>query len=96
MKEKKQKVTQKRTGSFKIKCAFLFLGLFLGIGIYPVLNPSYKKLEPYVNKFYQVCLESAATLLEESSTYISKAQRALKNEIQKKKEDKPPKTIPLT
>ena len=96
MKEKKQKVTQKRTGSLKIKCAFLFVGLFLGLGIYPVLNPSYKKLEPYVNKFYQVCLEGAATLLEESSTYISKAQRALNNEIQKKKEDKSPKTIPLT
>jgi len=94
--ENKQKVTKKRSGPLKVKCAFLFLGLFLGLGIYPVLNPSYKKLEPYVNKFYKVCLESAATLLEESSIYISKAQRALNNEIQKKKEDKSPKTIPLT
>ena len=84
MEENKKKVAIKRSHSWKIKGGFLFFGLFLGLGIYPFINPSYKKLEPYVNKFYNVCLESASNLLEESSIYISKAQKALKNEIQKK------------
>jgi hypothetical protein len=87
MSQKLKKVT-KKSNSWKTKCGLLFCGVILGLIIFPLFNPTIKKLGPYTHKLYNVCLESASDILNQSSFYLIKAQNALKDKLKKNNDDK--------
>ena len=77
-----------KSSSWKTKCGLIFIGFIMGLSVFPLFNPTIEKLEPYTHKFYNVCLESASDLLKQSTSALSKAQKAIKAKLKKNPDSK--------
>ena len=90
-KVKKQEPINKRPspkkGQWKSKTAIFFIGLSLGLGLYPLSKSGLNKVKPQLNYYYGVGIEKTVTIIDGSFDYLVSAKEVLKEKLQTKKSE---------
>ena len=76
-----------KKGQWKSKTAIFFIGLSLGLGLYPLSKSGLNKVMPQFNYYYGVGIEKTVTVIDGSFDYLVSAKEVLKEKLQIKKSE---------
>ena len=76
-----------KKGQWKSKTAIFFIGLSLGLGLYPFSKSGLNKVRPQLNYYYGVGIEKTVTIIDGSFEYLVSAKEVLKEKLQTKKSE---------